>query len=311
MTRRNANETELKPLTSDDIASDLSPLPKSKSTSTSPGAPPPSPLSIVASGNVNRVNHWRNSPYAVGLVEPTWAGELNRSIHSNYDSDEEANGPNRECCSDATNHEMDPTCGCLSISGQVCGRLGYKRIGNMIILKESEIDNHNDDDADAEQGNMAMRRNFVCIVGPYWPMLCFVTYPLILGVSFLTAKFAIFVTNFNPVLACVWSILTCGLCFALFSVSCRDPGILPKYHTPPEGESSGKWRWNDRVQSYVPRGAMYDPDCAVVVEQFDHTCPWTGTAIGKGNMFAFQAFIGLLFTCLIMDIILLTSASVI
>ena len=37
----------------------------------------------------------------------------------------------------------------------------------------------------------------------------------------------------------------------------------------------------------------------------------TGTAIGKGNMFAFQAFIGLLFTCLIMDIILLTSASVI
>eukprot|EP00558_Chaetoceros_sp_UNC1202_P001963 CAMPEP_0197260222 /NCGR_PEP_ID=MMETSP1429-20130617/83923_1 /TAXON_ID=49237 /ORGANISM="Chaetoceros sp., Strain UNC1202" /LENGTH=80 /DNA_ID=CAMNT_0042724457 /DNA_START=478 /DNA_END=720 /DNA_ORIENTATION=- len=79
----------------------------------------------------------------------------------------------------------------------------------------------------------------------------------------------------------------------------------------PEGASAARWRWNDQVQSFIPRGSYYDPDCAVVVEEFDHTCPWTGTAIGKANMTAFQMFIGLLFTCLIMDIILLTSASII
>ena len=35
-------------------------------------------------------------------------------------------------------------------------------------------------------------------------------------------------------------------------------------------------------------------------------CPWTGTAIGKRNMPAFQAFVGLVFVCLIFDIMLLT-----
>jgi Uncharacterized protein containing DHHC-type Zn finger len=45
------------------------------------------------------------------------------------------------------------------------------------------------------------------------------------------------------------------------------------------------------------------------VEEFDHTCPWTGTAIGKKNMAAFQAFIFFVFSCLIMDVILLTSSS--
>jgi len=44
--------------------------------------------------------------------------------------------------------------------------------------------------------------------------------------------------------------------------------------------------------------------------RFDHTCPWTGTAIGKKNMPAFQAFIFFLFACLIMDIALITAAAV-
>ena len=38
------------------------------------------------------------------------------------------------------------------------------------------------------------------------------------------------------------------------------------------------------------------------------SCPWTGTAIGKKNMTAFQCFVGLVFVCLILDIVLLTGA---
>ena len=77
---------------------------------------------------------------------------------------------------------------------------------------------------------------------------------------------------------------------------------------------------------------------AVVVEGFDHTyvlslldgcetelcplgplphplspfcflpvsCPWTGTAIGRKNMMAFQFFVCLVFACMILDIFLLT-----
>jgi hypothetical protein len=272
--RRNVNDvpkSELRPLTAEDhvaLSADLeapqTPQKLQRSNSRSrPGLalPPPSPLSIAASASVKRVNHWRSHDYAVGLVATTWADELNRSVHSNYDSDtEEANGPNRECCSDAGNSEMDPTCGCLVISGCVCGRFGFKRIGNMVILKESTVQVKTSDRETME------RRVFDRIVGPYWPMLVFVTYPLILGVSLWSAAKAIFVPNVQPMLVCVWILFTGGLCLSLFLVSCSDPGILPKYHSPPEGESSPKWRWNDRAQSYVPRGAFYDEDCAVVVD---------------------------------------------
>jgi hypothetical protein len=267
-------------------------------------------------------------------VEPTWKEEIKkrrgtptRSNNNTTDRDEEdsflqedmeANGPHREFCSDAGNSEMDPTCGCLWISGHVCGRMGFGRIGNMVILKERVVYETNG------KGEKVPKRVLDCIVGPYWPMLVFVTYPLILGVSYWTAKRAIFVPNVHPWMVCTWMVLTTGLCLALFWVSCSDPGILPKYHVVPSAtnggevgaaaaapaaESSLNWRWNDRVQSYVPRGAFYDTDCAVVVEQFDHTCPWTGTAIGKKNMPAFQAFIFFLFSCLIMDVILLTSSA--
>jgi hypothetical protein len=29
----------------------------------------------------------------------------------------------------------------------------------------------------------------------------------------------------------------------------------------------------------------------VLIEGYDHLCPWTGTGIGHGNMFAFKAFV--------------------
>ena len=119
----------------------------------------------------------------------------------------------------------------------------------MVILREGKIV----DDGNVQEG-IVPRRSIDCIVCPYWPMLCFVTFPLILFVSGLTA---------------------CNFVFV-----------------------------------HGSKGAHFDPDCAVVVVDFDHTCPWTGTAIGKGNMPYFQAFIVFLFICLIMDVILLTSSSI-
>jgi hypothetical protein len=149
------------------------------------------------------------------------------------------------------------------------------------------------------------------VVGPYWPMLFCVTYPLILGVSFLTAYFAIFIPGQKWYIILVWSLLSFALCFSLFSVSCRDPGIMMRYHEPPNNISISDttWRWNDESLSFRPRDAFYDPECAVVIEEFDHTCPWTGTAIGKKNMMAFQCFVSLVCICLVMDVLLLTAGT--
>lgn len=321
----------MQPLTTEDVSDDLLPPSAtiSKKAATTERASLPTqknePLSIdqiyLSSRESTRDHHWRNNQYAAGLVEPTWKDEINRNTDSSNGDD--ANGPNRRCCSDAAEPEMDPTCGCLYYSGHVCGWLNAGRVGNMVILKESHVMvDEITQDAESGDGEVVSRkvskRQIDLIVGPYWPMMMFVTYPLILGVSGLTAFKAIFVPNFNILLVVVWSSFTFGLCFSLFSVAFRDPGILPKYKEIPNAADEGgdtrskktSWRWIDSAQSYAPRGASYDPDCAVIVEEFDHTCPWTGTAIGKNNMLAFQCFIGFLFACLIFDIILLTASSV-
>jgi hypothetical protein len=321
----------MQPLTAEDVSNDLGEPTNEMATvqeeteESSSRTQISEPLSIeqiyLTSQQNARENHWRDNPYATGLVAPTWYDEINRGLDSEGGSD--ANGPNRSCCSDAAEPEMDPTCGCLYFSGHVCGALKFGRVGNMVILKESHVLVEEDvEDEEAGDGSMITRkvskREIDLIIGPYWPMMMFVTYPLILGVSFWTAVSAVFVPEYNLILVVIWSVMTFGLCFSLFSVAFRDPGILPKYKSIPNQQNnnssrskSTSWRWIDSAQSFAPRGAMYDTDCAVVVEEFDHTCPWTGTAIGKKNMVAFQCFIGFLFSCLILDIILLTTKSII
>ena len=73
-----------------------------------------------------------------------------------------------------------------------------------------------------------------------------------------------------PIVQLVWAVLTLGLIFALAMTAFRDPGILPRYETPPS-QNENAWRWSDRALSYRPRGAFYDSDTAVIVEGFDHT----------------------------------------
>ena len=241
-----------------------------------------------------KVRHWREGELAAGLVELTWKDELGKH---RYTDENDANGPNRGVCADCCREEMEPTCGCLYLSGLVCSRIGAGRVGNMAILKEStvmveeEIDEPDDaeEQMESEHGTASSpssssgrvrtrkvhKRRIDLVVGPYWPMMICVTYPLIFGVSFWTLVSAI-LPGRHPLISMVWSTLTIALIYALFGVAFRDPGILPRHRTPPAGTARGEWRWNDQAQTYRPRGAIYDPDCSVVIEDFDHTCPWTG-----------------------------------
>ena len=110
-----------------------------------------------------KIRYWKESDFAAGCVEPTWADEL-----ENYNKRAGAGGCcfGGGCCccpSDEEggvdmgqifHEEIDPGCGCIYLSAVFCSRLGAGRIGNMIVLKERYVmvevddnyDNNNDDD---------------------------------------------------------------------------------------------------------------------------------------------------------------------
>ncbi len=110
-------------------------------------------------------------------MEPTWSDEVSRGY---VDDEEGANGPNRSFCEDAGSENIDPTCGCLFVSGIVCGKLGFKRLGNMVILKERMVDVETtnsfhslDNELETDIGGSVLRQEpeIVYIVGPYWVSL--------------------------------------------------------------------------------------------------------------------------------------------
>ena len=180
----------------------------------------------------------------------------------------------------------------------------------MSILKKSTI-TMNVEEEDEETGEIqvvrATRPKLDIVIGPYWPMLFLVTYPLIFGISGWALVRGLPGKPLPLVLA--WCSCTVGLIVALACTAFRDPGIMYRRHNPPSSaRSQNTWRWSDQAQTFRPRGAVYDPDTGVVVEGFDHTCPWTGTAIGRKNMLSFQFFVCLVFVCMIFDILLLTNS---
>mmetsp|Transcript_65513 Transcript_65513/g.112619 ORF Transcript_65513/g.112619 Transcript_65513/m.112619 type:complete len:154 (-) Transcript_65513:91-552(-) len=80
-------------------------------------------------------------------------------------------------------------------------------------------------------------------------------------------------------------------------------GIVRRYTEEPPNTTG--WRWSDQAQSFRPRTSRYDRDCGLVIDEFDHTCPWTGTGIGRDNMIYFQVFTSCVCGCLIFNIILM------
>jgi hypothetical protein len=76
---------------------------------------------------------------------------------------------------------------------------------------------------------------------------------------------------------------------ALFMVSCQDPGLVERKMQ--EDRATNSFLWNEQAGSYRPPDALYCRECQVVIEDYDHLCPWTGTGIGKKNMLAFKLFV--------------------
>jgi hypothetical protein len=197
-----------------------------------------------------RIKRWKDSPFAVGLTEPTWMEERFRGSSVPYDES-----------------------GCLCCSAQVCPLFGAARVGNMAVLKSSMewVETVVEDEETGEQTiRRVSRPKLDIVVGPYWPMLFCVTYPLIFGVSGWTFMAGIYQRNRPLPLIFVWIVFTVGLIVSLGFTAFRDPGILRRVRNPPP-QHANTWRWTDQADSYRPRNAWFDQDTAVVVEGFDHT----------------------------------------
>lgn len=302
---------------------------------------PPSPSASVSderrSKFDSRLDHiWRSAHYAVGWTpHATWADEAVAAFPCLYPPSGAGTSPSSVArywlrrfrglgsrralgvpvvaesdvdvefnALPAPSPRGDPeSCACTAVSA-VLATLFFpraRRLGNMLVLDAARRTD--------EEGEEVVLPPLRRVVGPYWPMMAFVTYPLILGVSgmvlwrvFLKPEGGI---SGHVPLFLTWAAMTVSLVVALFFTACGDPGILVRVGNVASAER-GACRWEERSLSYRPRRAAYDTDCGVVVEEFDHVCPWTGTAIGKKNMPAFQAFLCALFSTLALDVVLLT-----
>lgn len=135
----------------------------------------------------------------------------------------------------------------------------------------------------------------IMVAGPCWPFCTFITVPVIIFVAAMVSYFIIFGYYDQRIGAMPWwvSFIYFPLVFltlaSLFFVSCRDPGLVEKI--PDEEAGRMGWYWNEQTSSFRPPGAMYCRECKVLIQDFDHLCPWTGTGIGVGNMCAFKLFV--------------------
>jgi len=193
------------------------------------------------------------------------AGMLQKQPNSCLGSVEYAVGPQERCQDD----------NCAHMSEVVCPRQ-FPRIGNMVVFQWTR---RGDDNASID-----------CVIGPYWPMMLCVTYPLIAVIATFCGYYVM--RGKHPIIIgiFVFGVLTTAGCLAL--TACSDPGILRRHREEPPEDVRGrrKWTWNDQANTFRPRGAQYCRDCNVVIEGFDHTCPWTGTGIGRKNIMYFQFF---------------------
>mmetsp|Transcript_31228 Transcript_31228/g.36789 ORF Transcript_31228/g.36789 Transcript_31228/m.36789 type:complete len:224 (+) Transcript_31228:158-829(+) len=146
------------------------------------------------------------------------------------------------------------------------------------------------------------RRSLWCVVGPYWSMMLCCTTPLIAVPCVFTL---IFISTRVPIyLTVIFALASFIVLCALWKTATTDPGLIIRRDENPTGNTkSKKWSWEDRTQTWRPVTARYADDCGVLVDEYDHTCPWTGTAIGKGNIRYFYLFTGGLIPLVILLVI--------
>jgi hypothetical protein len=241
--------------------------------------------------------HWNESPFAVGNTKPTWA-------------DEEVNCRNLcNACGSMDQSVNITQPGYVFCTAFLCRCLSVRHVRNMVVLKQKLVEYYDEETAEegeeAEEGSRRLRPKLQCVVGPYFGITLSLTLPFLIGLTAFTLYMGILKNedlHWGVILG--WAIVMGAMFVSLFKTSFSDPGILYRHSTIP-CNATQEWRWNDQARSYRPSGARFDTEVQAIVEGYDHTCPFVGTAIGKGNMQWFQRFLIFLVAMVIFDVILL------
>ncbi len=196
---------------------------------------------------------------------------------------------NRACCKDCHYCSAQCTCSMEDFYNYCCCL--SKRHGNMFFLLE-----HKDGSP-------------ILVAGPCWPFCAFITMPLIIVAVIVVTYFMFVHWSFPWWVALLYYPVAAFTVLSLFMVGCRDPGLVERVSDEEMGRS-GEMIWNEQTGSFRPTGAMYCRECKVLIEDFDHVCPWTGTGIGKGNMMAFRFFVASINILCYFSIILVAVAGI-
>jgi len=128
------------------------------------------------------------------------------------------------------------------------------------------------------------------MVGPYWTVMAFVTLPLLVGIPACVLATPL-MDAVDPIISGVYAALVAVSVAALLLTALTNPGMVERVTSKPPASDGGHWSWSDQAMTFRPPRSQYCSWCLCIFEEFDHTCPWTGTAIAKRNYAFFGAFV--------------------
>lgn len=169
------------------------------------------------------------------------------------------------------------------------------KLGKMMVLCECTV--NEEDQFLMPTDNDKIR----WMVGPYWNMLL-VTYAVILVITILVYDTVI--PKRQDVEIVVGLVLTSLTLLFLSLTAFSDPGIFPK-HERPKGPN---WSYSGQAQSFRPPNVIFCRESMLLIEDYDHFCPWSGTVIGGKNLKFFHCFVSCLVLTMIYDVVVLSLA---
>merc|ERR1712216_623780 len=112
------------------------------------------------------------------------------------------------------------------------------------------------------------------VLGPYWH---FLLITLIVMSTITALIYASVLPRHLTVERSVGLGLSVLALVALMCTAMSDPGIYPRHSKPLEDS----WTYSEYAQSYRPAGVIYCQQCQVLIEEYNHFCPWSGIVIGR------------------------------
>lgn len=199
----------------------------------------------------------------------------------------------------AVDGEQDDTIEVLESERRNRSCFKCSKIGNIFVLCECDVEE--DDNLFRYISDDSGPKKLRWVVGPYWNMLC-MTYIVVLVITFLVYDTVIPKRETKEII--VGLVLSALTIIFLSLTAFSDPGIFPR-HTRPKGPN---WSYSGQAQSFRPPKVIYCRECKLLIEDYDHFCPWSGTVIGGKNLKFFHCFVSSLVLTMVYDAVLLILA---